>query len=1214
MPIALDTVNWIPRAAEIQFKTLLDNKKTCVLPIIGGGGIGKTSLLRRFSNHCERHQIPVLYIDLPRLTTASMRDVLMQLEAKNTPSFDKQRKKLRTSYETLTAMLQSYGAHAGNAADLLQKSAGTDESFGLVGDTIKGTVKAAFTFMQREENKQHQTLLKKPEESLLRALADDFKSQGVILIDTLEQAGKQDLPTYLRYLDSGEIETIIAETPEPVTLLDHCAGLAAFLFDQPVIMVMAGRPPAITELGKLPAQYFTETIEVPTFTTDEISNYLGQSLPRQIDLPDEASIQQLLKLTHGNPFLLDRVVRLVIQRKQDWQWDDAHWQPFIDSFNRDEKHGLLLYVTDRLLTHALPDDSAFWRLAIPRQFIHRDMAEMLFSKDEFGVQAGLQRLRTYEDKGIIYQQQNPDYFYLHDETRAAFEAWAKRYDCWLDEPAADIHTLLAKWFDKQTGWPEKFPELDSEDVRPENGNLFLLEGAFHQLMADKTFEQHFVGHHRGLFWSLLCNAVYEHNAYKRFVIDDIVSMDKAEFAQLVNWLEEDRDFFSKSLQPEAVQWIKSLSYNGLLPPNWTENISFYEQACQRFPQDAVFLGGLANLLRNKSQDVERIESLFSQAIKLDSVNGTYLYQFADFITETKREYDQAETLYQQAIDLDPTDADCFGYFADFMVNIRKDFPMAKSLYQQAIDVEPENAMWLGSFADFYAEKGNNDDQAESLYLRATEADSTEPLCFVSFADFLTDNRQDYVRAEINYNKALEIAPMDKLILRSFAIFMENSCENYEQAGHLYQQAVNVDPEDPYSLSLLANFTATVRKDYDRAESLHQQAVEAGPKDADALGCFAAFMVEIREDYDRAESLYRQAIDVSPPDVDWLIDFSQFMLETREDHEEAESLYLQALDVEPMNTSVLLGFAEFITETLEDYDRAESFYLQALDVDPLDARMLGSVAEFVIDFRKDYDRAQVLYQQAIEIAPLDADLCGNFAEFMGEKRNNYDQAESLYLQAIKAAPMDAHWINRFAGFMAEIRQDFDRAKSLYQQAIDIEPTEADWLGDFANFLVDIRQDYDRTESLYQQAINAEPRNPVWSGQFAIFLQEIRKDYDRAEVFYNQFLAAELNDVNVLVNMAQIKLVKGQTESGKALLDQAFDLSPEPDVQLEMWFYRLAHFSQEYPQAQSQIKTLLDAGVRSEGWDFSRNIECAHQEGHQNIALLQRLADVISGKIL
>ena len=67
---------------------------------------------------------------------------------------------------------------------------------------------------------------------------------------------------------------------------------------------------------------------------------------------------------------------------------------------------------------------------------------------------------------------------------------------------------------------------------------------------------------------------------------------------------------------------------------------------------------------------------------------------------------------------------------------------------------------------------------------------------------------------------------------------------------------------------------------------------------------------------------------------------------------------------------------------------------------------------------------------------------------------------------------------------------------------------------------------------------------------------------------------------------------------------------PAVELELWFYCLAHFPAEYPQAEQKIRTLLAEGARSNGWDFRDNIARAETDGHPNIPLLRELADATS----
>ncbi|MGD8778149.1 MAG: hypothetical protein PVH88_04230 [Ignavibacteria bacterium] len=51
-----------------------------------------------------------------------------------------------------------------------------------------------------------------------------------------------------------------------------------------------------------------------------------------------------------------------------------------------------------------------------------------------------------------------------------------------------------------------------------------------------------------------------------------------------------------------------------------------------------------------------------------------------------------------------------------------------------------------------------------------------------------------------------------------------------------------------------------------------------------------------------------------------------------------------------------------------------------------------------------------------------------------------------------------------------------------------------------------------------------------------------------------------------------------------------------INLELWFYCYAIFTDEYPESKSKIEELLDKGVCSIGWDFSEILKIAKKENH------------------
>jgi len=71
-----------------------------------------------------------------------------------------------------------------------------------------------------------------------------------------------------------------------------------------------------------------------------------------------------------------------------------------------------------------------------------------------------------------------------------------------------------------------------------------------------------------------------------------------------------------------------------------------------------------------------------------------------------------------------------------------------------------------------------------------------------------------------------------------------------------------------------------------------------------------------------------------------------------------------------------------------------------------------------------------------------------------------------------------------------------------------------------------------------------------------------------------------------------------------------MEEENDLKLELWFYRLAHFTEFYKEAKTKLDQLLADGHRSIGWNFDGNITQAEKENFQDIGLLNRYAKKIT----
>jgi len=261
--------------------------------------------------------------------------------------------------------------------------------------------------------------------------------------------------------------------------------------------------------------------------------------------------------------------------------------------------------------------------------------------------------------------------------------------------------------------------------------------------------------------------------------------------------------------------------------------------------------------------------------------------------------------------------------------------------------------------------------------------------------------------------------------------------------------------------------------------------------------------------------------------------------------------------------------------------------------------------------KDPDKRDAIYRKALDVLPHSAELAGAYALFLKNIRKDYHRAEKFYEKSLEIDPRHAGCTVNYAFFLENIRQDYDEAERFYKKAVGLDPRHAGCAGAYATFLANIRKDSDGAEQFFKKSLKLDPNHAGRTGNYAAFLANIRKDYDGAERLYKKALELDPNDANHAGNYCQFLLAQGEQARGKELLKRAFSLTPPtPAVELELWFYGLAHFPAEYPQAEQKIRTLLAEGARSNGWNFQNNIARAETDGHPNIPLLRELADAIS----
>ncbi|WP_230493634.1 tetratricopeptide repeat protein [Porphyromonas gingivalis] len=265
---------------------------------------------------------------------------------------------------------------------------------------------------------------------------------------------------------------------------------------------------------------------------------------------------------------------------------------------------------------------------------------------------------------------------------------------------------------------------------------------------------------------------------------------------------------------------------------------------------------------------------------------------------------------------------------------------------------------------------------------------------------------------------------------------------------------------------------------------------------------------------------------------------------------------------------------------------------------------------------DIDKKDKIYREGIAKYPQDANLLGDYANFLCDIRHDYDQAEMYYMQALEADPKSANKLGNYAIFLKDIRHDYDQAESYYKQALEADPKDANKLGNYAIFLENIRQDYDQAETYYKKALEADPKNANALGNYAVFLKNIRRDYDQAEAYYKRALEADSKNAITLGNYAHFLITcRGDLKRADSLIQQAFETADNNEgmkpLQAELWFYRYAHYYEEWgAEAEKELAALLNAGAKSIGWNLAPDIELARKNRHPHIEQVEAFAKALT----
>ncbi len=539
-------------------------------------------------------------------------------------------------------------------------------------------------------------------------------------------------------------------------------------------------------------------------------------------------------------------------------------------------------------------------------------------------------------------------------------------------------------------------------------------------------------------------------------------------------------------------------------------------------------------------------------------------------------------------------------------------------YLAAIQDSPRNPRLLARYARFLTVGRRDHDGAEHYFNRAIDADPQDGTALREFATFLTGTRRDFDRAEECYRLALRVDFEDSETLIAYADFLWKVRGDMQAAGECYQVAVDGAPRHARAIAAYAAFLSQVERKDDAAYALLKLATASTSTDPGPAVQLARFVAEKRGDLTRAEAIFRQATKIDPHSAETMAAAATFLADMGKKPDEAESLFEQAVETDGESPEVLRAFARFKCHHRRDADAAEDLLVRALDADPGDAQTALAYARFQEEDRSDLDVADEYYRRAVHLDPRNAMILSSHARFLHKARSNPAAAQDRYRKALSLDEKDAFTLAQYGNFLLHERKDMNAAEPLLRRASIIAPRDAAALADLGLILRE-RGQTEEAESMFRRAVAADPRRVATLRRYARVVNTAKSNPRAAEAFYDKALAEKPNDPATLCGAAQAMFSLGKREEGLSMLDRAFEAAldddptkRDPDLLLELWFYRYAFDDRAGQDAIKAALWLVRAGARATRDDLDAVLKFAVTEGHAEPDLLSELASVACGE--
>ena len=328
----------------------------------------------------------------------------------------------------------------------------------------------------------------------------------------------------------------------------------------------------------------------------------------------------------------------------------------------------------------------------------------------------------------------------------------------------------------------------------------------------------------------------------------------------------------------------------------------------------------------------------------------------------------------------------------------------------------------------------------------------------------------------------------------------------------------------------------------------------------------------------------------------------------EDPAEARRLFERGMEIDPEPT-LRARYAHFLSRSGEDPALAGKLLTGAAAAHPEHREVWATYAWWLSYHGDDPDATRPALERVLEIDPDDRWAIPEYARYLRYHTDDLATSARFYRRALEAQPHSAAHASAL-GEVLERSGDTNGAREMFERALCQDPDRGLTSRLLASLLGRTEPDPERIARLFERSLRVDPEGatPAYNRWSMIAARELQ-DRELAREVLERARVAVPEEANFAINLSWLLFEADEAEKAIPLAEEALELSDDPVVELEAWFYLAVLGEPDGGRAKGEVERLLTEGVRSPDWELSRILDRVRERDGADVEWAEATAATI-----